>query len=262
MDSIESVMSTHLEDLRKLNSFIKEEVELQLSKAKDAPYSSQETAELNAALAKAQAEYKNVEFNRVNPYLDLNYTDLCNLIKATRPALTKYGLAVLFQIRTPSDGSTVLHTIMLHNSGQWIETRARIIPPKNDVAAYESALNSQKRFSYMALACISPTNDPGDDDGEVAMIKSNEYIAHGPSEKNNPKRQSSNVVAKHQLEELEKQLRDFPELAENLLERMSIQSLADLPASQYDSTIIRIRKIKEEINNRGGDRTGKTSSFL
>ncbi len=242
--------SEQLAALKELSDYIKGEVAAQVGQVPDRPYHSEQVSELYTALAKAQGEYEPVEFNRTNPYLDLQYVDLCNLIRATRKALTKYGLALTQYIETPDDGSTILHTRLLHNSGQWMETRARILPIKNDIAAYESALNVQKRLSVMALLGVVPSNDPGDDDGEMAMVKSNEYIAVGPSEKLNPKKQSLDVISKHQLEELETELKDFPDLAENLLTKLMLQSLADLPASQYRTTLIRIRKIKEEYNGR------------
>ena len=242
--------SEQLSALKELSEYIKSEVTTQVGQIPKSPYHSEQVSEIYTALAKAQGEYEPVEFNRVNPYLDLQYVDLCNLIRATRKALTKYGLALTQYIETPEDGSTILHTRLLHNSGQWMETRARILPIKNDISAYESALNVQKRLSVMALLGIVPNNDPGDDDGEMAMVKSNEYIAVGPAGRDNPKRQSLDVISKHQLEELENELRDFPDLAENLLTKLMLQSLADLPSSQYRTTLIRIRKIKEEYNGR------------
>jgi len=246
-----------IDNYKLINSLLEEEKQKDRARRPREPYNSIEVAELYTALAKAQGEYQTVVFNRTNPYLDLQYADLCNLIKATRPALTKYGLAVTQFIETPDDGSTILHTRLLHSSGQWMETRQRILPVKNDVAAFESTLNSQKRFSYMALVGIVPVDDPGDDDGEMAMVRSNEYIARGPSEKLNPKKQSMNVIAKHELEELETELRDFPNIAEDLLDRLRLQSLADLPASQYRTTLIRIRKIKEEYSNSDGRSSSK-----
>jgi hypothetical protein len=250
MEPITTEFGIKLAELQQLQAYIAEQTQLQLAAAKPEPYCSEQIAELNTSLAKSQAEYDAVFFNRVNPYLDLQYVDLCNLIKASRPALTKNGLAVTQFIQAPNDGSTVLHTRLLHSSGQWMETRARLLPIKNDVAAYESTLNAQKRFSYMSLVGIVPMQDPGDDDGEIAMIKSHEYIARGPSEKQNPKKQSMDVISKRELEELEHELKDYPELAENLLDKLMLQSLADLPASQYRTTLIRIRKIKDELANR------------
>jgi hypothetical protein len=246
-----SIFSIQLEDYKKLNTLIREEVERQTKAHKEEPYSSTETATLNAALAKAQGDFKPVIFNRMDPYLELQYVDLCNLISASRPSLTSNGIAITQFIETPIDGSTILHTRLLHDSGQWMETRARILPIKNDVSAYESALNVQKRLSYMALLGIVPQDDTGDDNGEVAMIHSNEYIANGPSQKLNPKHQSMAVIAKHELEALEEELKGFPDLAENLLERLMIQSLADLPSSQYRATLTRVRKIKDELASRG-----------
>lgn len=242
--------STQLEDLKLLQVYIQEQVNAELSKLPQKPYSSTETKELYAAISKAQGEFKPVYFNKIDPYLDQQYTNLHALIEATRAALTKYGLAVIQPKETPEDGSTILHTTIIHSSGQWLESRIRILPTSNDLKNYESTLNDQKRHEYMSLLGIVPTNDPGDDNGEIAMIESNKYIAHGPSEKHNPKRQSMDVIAKHELEELERELKDLPDLAENLMDKLRIQSLADLPSSQYRTTLIRIRKIKEELDGR------------
>ena len=51
--------------------------------------------ELFAALAKAQAEFDIVGKNRSSHYG--GYADLEELIAATRPALTKYGLSILMK---------------------------------------------------------------------------------------------------------------------------------------------------------------------
>jgi len=238
-----------LETLKEIQKFVKEEVDKELAKVVEKPYHSKEITEINSALAKAQGEFTEAIFNRTNPYLGLQYVDLCNLIKATRPALTKYELALTQFTETPDDGSTILHTRLLHSSGQFMETRARILPVKNDIGSYESALNCQKRYSYMALLGIVPQEDPGDDDGELLNVKSGEYIAKTRSEKNDPRKQSLNVVSKHELEELEAELDGYPDLAQDLLDKLMIQSLADLPSSQYRNTLMRVKKIKQNYGS-------------
>lgn len=256
-----STFRQQLLDFNELSKIIEEKLNERLSSLPSHPYHSNTTNELNTALAKAQSEFKPLTFNRENPYLSLQYSDLCNIINATREALTKNGLAVIQFTQIPDDGSTILHTRLLHSSGQWFETRSRILPIKNDISEYESTLNCQKRFGYMALLGIVPTDDPGDDDGEIAMIKSDRYIANAPSEKTNLKKQSMNVISKHELEELEHELIDFPSLAESLLSKLRLNSLADLPASQYRTTLIRIRKIKEELENRKDLDASESSKF-
>ena len=246
-----TAFQTKLIELKELQDYIAKQTVAAVDAAKPAPYCSQEVDKLYTALAKAQGKFKPVAFNRTDPYLDLQYVDLHNLIEATRASLAENELAVVQPKETPDDGSTILHTKLVHSSGQWMESRIRVLPTKNDIGSYESTLNAQKRLEYMSLLGIVPTYDPGDDNGEIAMVKSNEYIARGPSEKaNNPKHQSMDVIKKHELEELERELRDYPELAENMLEKLMLQSLADLPASQYRTTLIRIRKIKDELANR------------
>lgn len=47
-----------------------------------------------------------------------------------------------------------------------------------------------------------------------------------------------------QMEELEYELTDMPELAEEMMDRLDIANLASMPKSKYRSALTRIRKIK------------------
>lgn len=211
-------------------------------------YESKETKDINTALAKAQAEYPVIGYNRDNPYFKSQYADLDTIIRSVRPALTKYGLSLTQQTRITDEGATILHTRLRHSSGQWIECRARIIPPKNDPQSYGSTLTYQKRQSAMALLAITASHDASDDDAEVAMADAREALVKGPTTKYNPKEQSHDVVTKEQLEELEYELADYPDLAEEIMDKMHIQSLADLPKSKYHVSLVRIREIKQLRN--------------
>jgi len=91
---------------------------------------SDELQDLFSALAEAQSEMPAVAGNKENPYFKERYIDLGDMITASRPSLTKFGLAVIQQILPNEDGQMILHTILSHSSGQWIESRIRIIPPQ------------------------------------------------------------------------------------------------------------------------------------
>jgi hypothetical protein len=216
------------------------------------PYSSENLNELFTALAKAQGDYPIIGSNRENPYFKSNYTDLDAILRAIRPALTKYGLSFTQQIRITHDGATILHTILGHASGQWMESRNRIIPAKNDAQTYGSTLTYQKRYAAMALLGVTCSHDRQDDDAEVAMSSARDIVAKGPSIKYNPKEQSSEVVTKEQLEELEYELQEYPDLAEMILDKLQLQSLADMPKSKYQVSINRIREIKTLRNGTAG----------
>jgi len=208
------------------------------------PYSSAQTNEIYASLAKAQGEYPVIGPNRENPYFKSSYTDLDTILRAIRPALTKNGLGLTQQIRITSDGATILHTILTHSSGQWMESRNRIIPPKNDPQTYGSTLTYQKRYAAMALLGVTCSQDKQDDDAEVAMGQARNVFVKGPTTKYNPKEESVDVISKEQLDELEYELQEYPDIGEMILEKMQLQSLADLPKSKYQTSVTRVREIK------------------
>jgi hypothetical protein len=130
------------------------------------PHRSEELKDLFCALAKAQAEMETADLSSENPFFKTRYADLAAIVKASRPALTKHGLAIIQQIITHDDGQTMLHTMLCHNSGQWVESRVRIVPPKNDVQSIGSYITYLRRYSIAAICGIVSSDD---DDGEAAV---------------------------------------------------------------------------------------------
>lgn len=221
-------------EIRSLKSFVKPD-----GKERNR---SADLQELFAALAKAQSEMDLAQMDRENPYFKSKYADLASIIKASRPSLTKNGLSVIQQILPNDDGQNILHTMLCHASGQWIESRMRIVPPKNDIQTLGSYITYLKRYSYASLVGITGRDE--DDDGEIAMVQARQIIAKGPSTKYNPKEESYESITKDQLEELEYELSEYPDLAEEVMDKMRIQSLADLPKSKFRVAVTRIREIK------------------
>lgn len=216
------------------------------SNTKKDDYKSSEMKDLFAALAKAQSEMSGASLNKENPYFKSRYADFAEIVRASRPALTKYGLGVMQEIKITEDGQSVLHTLLTHASGQWIESRMRIIPPKNDIQSISSYVTYLKRLCYASLIGVAIGEE--DDDGEVAMVAARQIIAKGPSNAYNPKEQSLDTITKEQLEELEYELANYPDIAEEVLDKLRLQSLADMPKTKYHVSITRIREIKNVRN--------------
>jgi hypothetical protein len=120
----------------------------------------------------------------------------------------------------------------------------RILPPKNDVQTMSSHVTYLKRVSYASLVGIVTGDE--DDDGETSVATSREVFAKGTATNHNydPKKESADVVNRTQLEEIEYEVANYPDIAEDLLDKLRIQSLADLPASKYRPVIDHIRKTK------------------
>lgn len=205
-------------------------------------YKSTETKDLYAALSKAQGEMQVASLNKQNPYFKSRYADFSEIVKASRPSLSKNGLSVIQQICITDDGQSMLHTLLAHASGQWIESRMRVIPPKNDIQSISSYITYLKRLCYASLIGVAVGDE--DDDGEIAMSQARQIIAKGPSNAYNPKDQSYETITKEQLEELEYELAEMPDYAEEILDGFKLQSLADLPKTKYHVTVNRVRQIK------------------
>lgn len=213
-----------------------------------APCNSDDLKELFTALSKAQGEMSVAGLNKQNPYFKSRYADLTSVVQAARPSLYKNGLTVIQQIMTNEDGASVLHTILGHNSGQFIESRVRIVPPKNDIQSVSSYTTYLKRMCYASL--IGVVTGDEDDDGEAAVATERETMAKGVAinTKYNAREESYEPVTKEQREELEYELEEYPDIAQQVLDGLKIQSIADIPKSKYGISIRRIREIKNLRN--------------
>lgn len=216
---------------------------------KEDPYESEETSKLADALSKAQGEYKRITYNRENPYFKSSFADMEQIMSSVEKALAKYGLS-FYQFTRLDDGATILISIIKHSSGQWISSRTRILPPKNDPQSYGSTLSYQKRYQAQCLLRVTVAHDLDDDDAEMAMVDQRQIIAKGTAlnTKYNPKEQTNDTITKEQLEELEYELAEYSDIAEQVLDGLKIQSLADMPKSKYLVSLQRIREIKRLRN--------------
>ena len=205
---------------------------------------SDELQDLFSALAEAQSEMPAVAGNKENPYFKERYIDLGDMITASRPSLTKFGLAVIQQILPNEDGQMILHTILSHSSGQWIESRIRIIPPKNDIRTMDSYVTYLRRCSYGSLIGIVGVND--DDDGEYASATDRDTFAKGTAinTKYNPKENQLETISRDQIEELQYELEGWSDISEMVLDGLRMKNIADMPKEKFRVSINKIRQIK------------------
>jgi len=213
------------------------------------PKRSPEINELTTALAKAQSEMKSADLNKSNPYFKSSYADLQSIVGASRGPLTKNGLSITQQLYDEYDASWLITTLW-HASGQFITSRRRVVPAKNDIQTISSHTTYLKRMAYASLIGVVAGDD--DDDGEAAVATSRETFAKGVAlnTKYNPKHTKAEVVTKEQLEEIEYELSAYPDVAELVLDGLKLQNLADMPKEKFLVAINRIREIKE-LRNKG-----------
>ena len=82
---------------------------------------------ISQALVKFQSQLKPVEKNAENPFFKSSYADLSSILAAVMPILSANGLAVMQPMKV-QDGFTILKTVLVHESGESLESEM-ILPP-------------------------------------------------------------------------------------------------------------------------------------
>lgn len=199
-------------------------------------FKSEQINELATALAKAQGEMPIADLNKSNPFYKSKYADFTSVVQASRPALSKYGLSVT-QTKIDEDES-FLYTVLLHSSGQWMLSKAKILPPKNDIQSISSYMTYLKRMCYSSLVGIITGDE--DDDGEAAVAPIR-----------NVSKPQNETISQDQLEQLEHTLSGYPKICEDLKKGLKINRLSDMPKAIFLQSIKRINELKvaEPLDN-------------
>lgn len=191
---------------------------------------SESINELAMALSKAQGEYGIVTLNRENPYFKSRYADLDAILRAVRPAFANHGLS-FYQYTSLQDGAGVLHSRILHSSGQWIESQVKINPPKNDIQSYGSTMSYMKRYSAMSLVGITTSEDVSDDDAS--------FVATAKEFKNSK-------ISTEQLDSLEDAIGNREYLKNVICSKFGIDLLENMSAKDYSTVMKIVQKVSPE----------------
>lgn len=166
--------------------------------------------EITKALVKFQKEVKNPEKSSNNPFFNSKYVDLDGLIHATKECLSENDLFLTQKLEVTENG-TILKTVVMHVSGESIESTAPIKPTKPDIHGFASAITYMRRYSLESILGICGTVD---DDGNAATdIKP---PANGPLNNNSPtekmkKKLWALLYKKYKGQKIPKEQADFVE---------------------------------------------------
>jgi hypothetical protein len=201
---------------------------------------SEEIGELAKALSSAQGEFDIAGKNAVNPFFKSNYADFESVIKASRPALSKHGLSVVQSPFVREDGNSYLITLLIHSSGQWIKSKARHNPAKNDIQSLSSYNTYLKRMCYSSLVGVATGEE--DDDGEKSMAR----------EEEKPKLDKVDYkrIGLHQASLIIGLLEGDVELEKDMLAGWRnlgwpVNEIRDLPLQYFDRIIEKIKENKQ-----------------
>lgn len=121
--------------------------------------------QIATALLKAQSEMSNPKKGATNPFFKSKYADLNAIREAVIPTLNSNGISVLQPI-VHTDGKNFVKTILLHESGEFLESVTEIIYNKvNDAQAQGSGISYARRYALQSFVCVGAD----DDDGQKAV---------------------------------------------------------------------------------------------
>ena len=124
---------------------------------------SESIKNLATALHKAQGQIKHAIKDAANPFFKSRYADLVSVWDAIRDAFQANGLSVS-QMPDMDGEKPVLVSILMHVSGEYLESRILLNPAKNDPQGIGSCISYYRRYSLQAIAGVCAD----DDDGEAA----------------------------------------------------------------------------------------------
>lgn len=125
---------------------------------------SQSITELAKALCMAQAEMGGAVKASDNPFFKSSYADLASVIKVVKPAFFKHGLSFVQLPVTSEGGKGVgVSTMLMHNSGEWLESEYLLPMDKVTPQGAGSAITYARRYALSSLCGIPQVDSDAED---------------------------------------------------------------------------------------------------
>jgi len=127
---------------------------------------SESIKELATALCLAQAAMGGAVKESKNSFFKSSYADLTSIIKVVKEPFADNGLSF---VQLPVSGETYVGvtTMLMHTSGEWLQSEYMLPMTKRDPQAAGSAITYARRYALQSLAGIPSV----DDDGELGMFR-------------------------------------------------------------------------------------------
>lgn len=183
----------------------------------------EQSNEIAAALAKAQAEMSNPAFDSQNPHFKSKFASLAAVRNAVIPVLSKHGIACVQNITT-GENAILCTTTLLHSSGQALQFGPLTLPvSKADAQGFGSAATYARRYALMAVAGVVGDDD---DDGNAAA-----------GAKNGNGHAAVAKVTEDQVSALLKLIEEVGADGARFLQYLKVPSLKELPAAKYADAV-------------------------
>ena len=131
------------------------------------------------ALLKAQSEMSNPKKQAENPFFKKKYADLNSIREAVIPTLNANGITVLQPI-VHVDGKNFVKTILLHETGEMLESLTEIVYNKiNDAQAQGSGITYARRYGMQSFLNVGADDDDGNTASQPAKPVAKPFLERG-----------------------------------------------------------------------------------
>lgn len=192
---------------------------------------SQTTAKLDEALARAQASIHVAVKDKHNPAFRSSYADLFSIMAACREALSANGIAVTQWLVSRDDGRLGIVT-RLALSGEWIQAAWSMPVAKQDAHGYGSAATYARR--YALAAAVGVVSDEDDDGNEASQPEKKTWAKKQEAPKAESKPKSPPLTA-DQREGWEMEIKLAGSIGLDELKKVSADMSAKLTPEQKES---------------------------
>lgn len=141
---------------------------------------SETIANLAMSLAKFQGEMTNPKNTAKNPQFNSKYAPLQDILALARPILSKHGLS-LIQSTTGDLENVTISTMLMHESGEFLETEPFILKGEQTMKGGGKVLNVQGAGSmityirrYQVSAMLGVASEDDDDGAHSTGYKGND----------------------------------------------------------------------------------------
>ena len=153
---------------------------------------SESITDLATALCLAQAEMGGAIKDSNNPFFKSSYADLTSVIKVIKQPFANHGLSFVQLPVTSVGGNGIgVATMLMHNSGQWVQSEYLLPMDKITPQGAGSAITYARRYALQSLVGIPAV----DDDSEMAMYRNSPPPVVEPPAKRVSKSLAQSVVA-------------------------------------------------------------------
>ena len=206
---------------------------------------SESIKSLVGSLVKFNQEVTKISKDAKNPFFKNDYATLDQIIGQVRPILASHGLVVMQDVSGGGDGIVTVKTLLLHESGEYMETTGTTLKlAKNDPQGTGAGVTYARRYDLSAALNL---NTGEDDDGNSASgNQSNRSNVKAPKSKPAPKPKTSSLT---QQSEIERKAKEYIKIqgTGTISALMEFLKISDIKLISENHAKVSIKKLDEII---------------